>query len=73
VLARRVGADRHGQALLMREGMGTWSSAWAACAPAPTQPAASAAALPPTEFPDANALVHLLASMALSTLQESPS
>jgi hypothetical protein len=74
VLARRTGDDRQGLALLIREGMATWSSAWATCALSAVAPGAAGSATPPvpSEIPDASALVQLLASMALSTLQESP-
>jgi len=72
VLTRRTGADRQGLALLIREGMATWSSAWACCVLSPPAPNAAVSTVP-CGIPEASALVRLLASMALSTLQESPS
>jgi len=72
VLARRMGADRQGLALLIREGMATWSSAWACCVLSAPVPNAAVSTVP-CGTPEASALVRLLASMALSTLQESPS
>ena len=75
VLAQRPGAYQQGLALLMREGMARWSSAWASCAPSapPAGSASSASLQAPPETPGASALVQLLASMALSTLgRDSP-
>jgi hypothetical protein len=72
VLARRMGADRQGLSLLISEGMATWSSAWACCVLSAPVPNAAVSTVP-CGTPEASALVRLLASMALSTLQESPS
>jgi hypothetical protein len=70
VLAHHLDADRRGLALLRREGMAAWAAAWTRCSPAP----ASRAEVDRVEpFAEPTAIVALLASMALSTLQEHPS
>lgn len=69
-LAHHLDTDRRGLALLRREGMAAWAAAWTSCSPAPAQRAEFdrvGALAEPT------AIVALLASMALSTLQEQAS
>lgn len=72
VLARSTGGDRYGLALLLREGMAAWIAAWSSCscplsvAAAPMLSVTDLA--PPIAEP--TAIVALLASMALSSLQE---
>lgn len=70
VLTRRLDTDRRGLALLRREGMAAWAAAWTSCSPAPAQRADLDRVGP---FAEPTAVVALLASMALSTLQEQPS
>jgi hypothetical protein len=70
VLARHLGTDRRGLALLCREGMAAWAAAWTLCSPAPV---ARAEADCVGTFAEPTGIVSLLASMALSTLQEHPS
>jgi len=70
VLARHLDTDRRGLALLRREGMAAWAAAWTSCSPAPAQRAEVDRVGPLAE---PTAIVALLASMALSTLQEHPS
>jgi hypothetical protein len=70
VLARHLDTDRRGQALLRREGMAAWAAAWTSCSPAPAQRAEVGGVGPLAE---PSAIVAVLASMALSTLQEQPS
>jgi hypothetical protein len=69
-LARVSGGDRHGLALLLREGMAAWLSAWSSCSSLP--PIEMAPRAPPVSHPtvESAALVALLASMALSTFLE---
>jgi hypothetical protein len=70
VLAHRVEADRRGLTLLRREGMAAWATAWTSCSRAPARHAELERVEP---FAESTALVSLLASMALSTLQEQAS
>jgi hypothetical protein len=70
VLAHRPDTDRRGLALLRREGMAAWAAAWTSCVPTPAQHAGLDGAGPLAE---PTAIVALLASMALSALQEQPS
>ncbi len=73
VLARRSSEDRHGLVLMLREGMAAWMAAWAACS---TRPSACTAGFAPPDdltLAEPSAVVALLASMALATLQEHPS
>lgn len=72
VLARSAGGHRYGLALLLREGMAPWISAWAGCVKPPvSDQSASPASSPSTTEP--TPWIQLLASMALSILQEAPS
>lgn len=70
VLAQHLDTDRRGLALLRREGMAAWAAAWTSCSPAPAQRAELDCVGP---FTEPTAIVALLASMALSTMQEQPS
>jgi hypothetical protein len=70
VLAHHLDADRRGLAPLRREGMAAWAAAWTSCSPAPAGCAEVDRVGP---FVEPTAIVALLASMALSTLQEHPS
>jgi hypothetical protein len=70
VLAQHLDTDRRGLALLCREGMAAWATAWISCSPAPAQRTELERVGP---FAEPTAIVSLLASMALSTLQEQPS
>ena len=67
-LARGTSGDRQGLALLLREGMASWMTAWASCTPPSIVPPSSPSVLPASVEP--TALVAVLASMTLSTLQE---
>lgn len=70
-LTHQLNADRRGLALLRREGMAAWAAAWTSCSPAPAG-GAEVGRVEPLAEPVA--IVALLASMALSTLQrEHPS
>jgi hypothetical protein len=69
VLTQRTGIDRQGLALLMREGMAQWSSAWASCARSRPAPGGVTSLEADPELSEAGALVQLLASMALSSMQ----
>ncbi|HEY5373049.1 MAG TPA: hypothetical protein VIK01_05150 [Polyangiaceae bacterium] len=74
VLAHRSGEERHGLLLMIREGLAAWIAAWASCSPMP--PARTTAFAQPDNLPalaEPSAVVALLASMALATLQEQPS
>jgi len=71
VLAHHLDTDRRGLALLHREGMAAWAAAWTSCAPAPAGRSGEVVRVEPLAEP--TAIVALLASMALSTLQEQPS
>jgi hypothetical protein len=68
-LAQPLGTDRRGLALLRREGMAAWAAAWNSCSAAPER-VDVVSRLQPLAQP--GAIVALLASMALSTLQEQP-
>lgn len=72
VLAHSMSGDRHGLVLLLREGMAAWISAWSSCSSPP--PVSASPTLPVTDLSsspaESTAIVTLLASMALSTLQE---
>jgi hypothetical protein len=72
VLARSTGGDRYGLALLLREGMAAWIAAWSSCSSPP--PLVAAPTLPFTDLApptaESTAIVALLASMALTALQE---
>ena len=70
VLTRRLDSDRRGLALLRREGLAAWAAAWTSCSPPPAQRPDLDRVIP---FAEPTAVVALLASMALSTLQEQPS
>ena len=70
VLAHRSSEERHGYVLLLREGMAAWVSAWSSCS---STPARTASVAPPEDLhalAEPSAVVALLASMALATLQE---
>lgn len=74
VLTRRSSDDRHGLLLMIREGMAAWMAAWSSCSPTP--PVRTTAFAQPDDLPvlaEPSAVVALLASMALATLQEQPS
>jgi hypothetical protein len=75
VLAHKSNSDRQGLALLLREGMASWAAAWNSCAalPAPSPEVFSETADNLRTFGEPTAIVALLASMVLSTLQENPS
>lgn len=70
VLAHRLDTDRRGLALLRREGMAAWALTWASCSPTPPPRVDLDHVGPPAE---PTVIVALLASIALSTLQEQPS
>jgi hypothetical protein len=65
-LAHQLDKDRRGLALLRREGMAAWAAAWTSCSPPPAEGAGVSRVQPLAE---PAAIVALLASMALSTLQ----
>ena len=69
VLTNQPHMDRRGLALLHREGMAAWACAWSSCAAA-ARPAPAPRVNPIEFFAQPTAIVALLASMALSTLQE---
>ena len=72
VLTRSAGGHRYGLALMLREGMAAWISAWAACVrPSVSHQSVSPASNPPATEP--TPWIQLLASMALSIFQEAPS
>jgi hypothetical protein len=74
VLAHRASEERHGLVLMLREGMAAWMAAWSWCSPVP--PARTVGFAPPYDLralSEPSAVVALLASMALATLQEHPS
>jgi hypothetical protein len=66
-LAHHLDTDRRGLALLRREGVAAWAAAWASCSPPPDHHRERAYF---ERLADPTALVSLLASMTLSTLQE---
>jgi hypothetical protein len=69
VLANQLHADRRGLALLYREGMAAWAGAWTSCsAAARSVPVPRVSQIEFLAQP--TAIVALLVSMALSTLQE---
>lgn len=68
VLAHRFETDRRGLALLRREGMAAWAAAWTSCSA--TEPAQRVELERVGPLAEPTAIVALLASMALSTLQE---
>jgi len=74
VLERSSSGYRHSLALLLREGMAAWISAWGCVRPS----LGDQSALLPTSDRMLTSMeptpwIHLLASMALSILQEVPS
>ncbi|MGO9833476.1 MAG: hypothetical protein ACLP1X_04610 [Polyangiaceae bacterium] len=74
VLAHRPSEERHGLVLMRREGMAAWMAAWSWCSPVP--PTHTVDFAPPCDLDalaEPSAVVALLASMALATLQEHPS
>lgn len=71
ILAHRTSDERRGLALLVRDGVAAWIDAWARCAPAPSS--AGAPLRERSAVPLPTAVVSLLATMVLSTLQEHPS
>lgn len=74
VLAHRPIEARHGLVLLLREGMAAWMAAWSWCSP--VLPERTVGFAPPHDLhalAEPSAVVALLASMALATLQEHPS
>ncbi len=66
-LAGHLDTDRRGLTLLRREGMSAWAAAWTSCSLAPAG-RTQVDHLGP--FAEPTAIVTLLASMVLSTLQE---
>jgi hypothetical protein len=70
VLAHRSSEDRHGLVLMLREGMAAWMAAWSSCSPAPSARTSDFARDDIHALADPSAVVALLASMALATLQE---
>jgi hypothetical protein len=74
VLAHRRIEARHGPVLMLREGMAAWMAAWSWCSP--LAPERTVDFAPPCDLDalaEPSAVVALLASMALATLQEHPS
>ena len=70
VLEGRFSGDRHGLALLIREGMAAWIEAWSLClipaTPAVTSPQQEASLLPQGLHGE---MVHVLANITLNQLQ----
>jgi hypothetical protein len=67
VLAHDLASDRRGLALMRREGLAAWAAAWTSCSPTPP-------ARPESDrvgaLAERSALVTVLASMALSSVEE---
>lgn len=66
-----MNGERQGLALLLREGMASWAAAWACtsnCSEQTTSTDAVASEMPVSV--ESSALVQLLTTMALSTIQE---
>jgi len=76
-LAHGCFADRQGLALLRREGMAAWATAWTLCSARPTtldEPQLRPAIVNDlATLGEPSAVVRLLASMALSTMEVHPS
>jgi hypothetical protein len=71
-LDRLAPGARHGMALLLRQGMAAWIDAWSAVLEAPPPRSARGASPRPWPLPEESSvgLVHVLAAMALSHMQE---
>lgn len=72
-----AGGHRLGLALFHREGMKAWLDAWSSCTIPDARPLrdpsdASAFMTPVTLTGDVGAVVHLVVSMAMATLQDVP-
>jgi hypothetical protein len=70
-----AGGHRLGLALFYREGMKAWLDAWSTCTSRDDRPVRSAPddpVRPLTLTGDIGAVVHLVASMAMATLQNVP-
>jgi hypothetical protein len=70
VLAHRSSEDRLGLVVMLREGMAAWMAAWSSCSLVSSARTPDFARDDIHALADPSAVVALLASMALATLQE---